>query len=108
MNRIKFFFATLIAGIAFAVGGPAMSQVCGEAYMQIGGGDAGTINCIPIEQYYPPADVQLEDPGPEWATRWGAIAYDGVAGKFGGAENLTSLGRAKKASRALFDHSDPP
>jgi Domain of unknown function (DUF4189) len=96
MNRTKFFYATLAAAIAFAFSGPAISQNCGGGFVQEGG--QGYTICVPIESYYPPQGVLLEDPGPQWASRWGAIAYDPVVGRFGGAENLASKAGAKKAA----------
>jgi len=38
------------------------------------------------------------NPGPQWATRWGAIATDGANSRLGGAENLSSKRRAQKAA----------
>jgi hypothetical protein len=96
MNLAKICLTALAFVVALAFGVPTVAQSCGSAFIQEGG--QGYTICVPIESYYPPQDVVLEDPGPQWATRWGAIAYDGVAGKFGGAENLTSMGRAKKAA----------
>ncbi len=92
----RIFALVLALGATVSLGGPALSQNCGSGFIQEGG--QGYTICVPIESYYPPQDVPLEDPGPQWATRWGAIAYDPVAGRFGGVENLPSKGGAKKAA----------
>lgn len=36
--------------------------------------------------------------GPQWATRWGAIAVDGDKGAFGGVEGQRSKGAAKRSA----------
>jgi hypothetical protein len=41
------------------------------------------------------------DPGPRWDFRWGAIAVDGDAGKFAGADGLATPDKAKKAAIKL-------
>jgi hypothetical protein len=41
---------------------------------------------------------ECPNPGPYWATRWGAIAVDGGTGKFGGIEGLSSKRKAQKAA----------
>lgn len=40
------------------------------------------------------------NPGPSWATRWGAIAVDDSVGTFGGVEGLTSKRQAQRAAIA--------
>lgn len=70
-----------------------VAQACGGGYVQEGG--SGIISCVPI---YPPATQDVQNVGPQWATRWGAIAFDPTAGRFGGAEGLDSERRAKKAA----------
>jgi Domain of unknown function (DUF4189) len=41
------------------------------------------------------------DPGPRWEYRWGAIAVDGAKGKFGGADDLADVRKARKAAIKL-------
>jgi Domain of unknown function (DUF4189) len=71
----------------------AMAQSCGEGYIQQGG--QGTLVCVPMQQA---SSEVLRDPGPQWVTRWGAIAVDGEAGKFGGVDGLVNKRKAKKAA----------
>jgi Domain of unknown function (DUF4189) len=47
------------------------------------------------------APPQPPDPGPRWEFRWGAIAVDGQAGKFAGADGLATPSKAKKAATKL-------
>lgn len=66
---------------------------CPNGYYPIGGGNSGWQGCAPMstgDAGNPP------DPGPQWATRWGAIAVDGDKGSFGGVEGQRSKGAAKK------------
>lgn len=44
---------------------------------------------------------QPPDPGPRWDFRWGAIAVDGQAGRFAGADGLETPSKAKKAATKL-------
>jgi hypothetical protein len=74
--------------------GLAKAQSCGAGYIQHGGN--GVVVCEPIVEA-PPADV-LQNPGPQWVTRWGAISVDLELGKFGGAQGLASKGKAEKAA----------
>lgn len=72
---------------------------CPQGYYPIGGGNGGWQGCAPIPssgggQSSPP------DTGPQWAKRWGAIALDPSAGRYGGAEGQSSARRAEKAAVA--------
>jgi Domain of unknown function (DUF4189) len=91
-------FAAFCFGLFWSPVG--LAQNCGSAFVQQGGGDAGYIICTPVEDYQPvdQAAAAQQALGPEWATRWGAIAYDGKAGHFGGKEGLESKRRAEKAA----------
>ncbi len=68
---------------------------CPDGYFPIGG--QGVQGCAPIpgEPNSPPPP-----PGPQWATRWGAIAYDSKTGGLGGVEGLSSKRKAGKAATA--------
>lgn len=70
---------------------------CGGGAMEYGGGNAGYTVCVPMDTAATPV-IGSVNPGPAWATRWGAIAIDGAAGRFGGAEGLNSERQAKKAA----------
>lgn len=72
---------------------------CPAGQFPIGGGSAGWEGCAPYE--VPAHGGSPIDPGPKWATRWGAIAVDGNAGKFGGVEGMASRSRASKAATQI-------
>jgi hypothetical protein len=80
------------SGLALADGN------CPDGYFPIGGGNAGWEGCAPYEV---PAGDPPPDPGPQWATRWGAIAVDGQVGRFGGVEGMSSEGRARRSAIKL-------
>jgi hypothetical protein len=61
---------------------------CPAGYYESSGG--GVSGCIA----YPTASGQPPDPGPQWSTRWGAIAT--ATGTFGTANNLSSKRKAQK------------
>jgi Domain of unknown function (DUF4189) len=73
------------------------AQSCGAGYRQEGG--AEIIHCVPLEQ--PPTPSEPSSTGPLWETRWGAIAVDSIAGKFGGAERMTNKREAEKAAKNI-------
>ena len=64
--------------------------------MPLGGQQAGWTGCAPVNA----PNVDPPDPGPHWATRWGAIAVDGKAGKFGAIDGSGSKRHASKAAIA--------
>lgn len=79
------------AGVFFR----AEANICPPGYYPIGGGTGGWTGCAPMpggNSESPP------DPGPQWASRWGAIYIDGTNGVFGTAQNMSSRARAKKAA----------
>lgn len=72
----------------------AVAQSCPHGYMPLGGAQAGWSGCAPMIQ----GQETPPDPGPQWATRWGAIAVDGKAGKFGAIDgNRTKRSASKTA-----------
>jgi Domain of unknown function (DUF4189) len=73
----------------------AEGNICPDGYYPIGGGNAGWEGCAAYE--VAPGQPQ-PDPGPLWVSRWGAIAVDGAAGKFGGEDGLQSKRKAEKAA----------
>jgi Domain of unknown function (DUF4189) len=68
-------------------------QTCPSGYYPVGGRDAGWFGCAPVNGQ---SGTEPADPGPEWATRWGAIATG--KGAFGTANNLSSARKAEKAA----------
>jgi hypothetical protein len=84
----------LVSATLLSLSVMANAQSCGAGYIQHGGG--GVVVCEPIVEA-PPASV-LQNPGPQWVTRWGAISVDLELGKFGGAQGLASKGKAEKAA----------
>jgi hypothetical protein len=94
MTRICRLVIALMAFFWFA---PTYAQSCG-GNVQYGGGNAGWIMCIPPDQAGAPAGVSLSAPGPEYETRWGAIAVDMNVKTYGGIEGLDSKRSAKKAA----------
>jgi hypothetical protein len=95
MTRISLLI--IIYVVMFAWAAPAHSQSCG-GNVQYGGGNAGWIMCIPPGQAEAPVGVSLTAPGPQWETRWGAIAVDNGVGTYGGIEGFDSKRRAQKAA----------
>ena len=77
----------LIAGSSWAEGGS-----CPDGYYPIGG--QGFQGCAPI----PTRENPPPDPGPQWVTRWGAIAYDATLGRIGSIEDMPSKRKADKAA----------
>jgi hypothetical protein len=73
----------------------AEGNICPDGYYEIGGGNAGWIGCAAYD--VAPGQPQ-PDPGPLWVSRWGAIAVDGDAGKFGGKDGLQSKRKAERAA----------
>ena len=71
---------------------------CPQGYYPVGGGNGGWAGCAPIPGSGGGQSMPPPDPGPQWATRWGAIAVDGAAGKFGGANDMTSERKAQRAA----------
>jgi hypothetical protein len=71
---------------------------CPDGYFPVGGGNGGWGGCAPITPPTGGSNYQVPDPGPRWATRWGAIAIDGSTGSFAGMEGLSSKRKAQKAA----------
>lgn len=73
----------------------AHAQVgCPPGYYPIGGGSAGWNSCAPMGSVGQPPP----DPGPRWATRWGAIAVDNGRSAWGYADGAFTKKRASKAA----------
>jgi Domain of unknown function (DUF4189) len=70
---------------------------CPDGYYPIGGGNAGWEGCA---AYQTAPGAPPPDPGPQWSTRWGAMAVDATTGRFGGAEGHSSARLAKKGAIA--------
>lgn len=89
MNRF------LVAVVLVCIPGLSLAQgfACGSETTQMGGG--GAIACIPRDQPQDFSDPVPAAPlGPEWETRWGAIALGG--GGFGAANDVDSRRKAEK------------
>lgn len=71
---------------------------CPSGYYPIGGGNAGWTGCAPMNSGSGAGSSEPANPGPSWATRWGAIAADHQAGKLAGVEGLASKREAKRAA----------
>jgi Domain of unknown function (DUF4189) len=71
----------------------AQQMACPPGSVPIGGGDAGWSSCSPVSGQ---GETTPPDPGPEWATRWGAIAT--ANGAFGTANNFPIARKAEKAA----------
>ena len=76
--------------------GFVFAQSCPHGYMPLGGQQAGWTGCAPISA----PDQPPPDPGPQWSTRWGAVAVDAGAGRFGGVDGAVSKRSAYKAAVA--------
>lgn len=71
---------------------------CPQGYYPVGGGNGGWAGCAPIPGAGGGQSTAPPDTGPQWAKRWGAIAYDSVAGSLGGADGMMSKRKADKAA----------
>lgn len=80
----------LAAAVIGAFPSIAHAQSCPHGYMPLGGQQAGWTGCAPINA----SNVDPPDPGPQWASRWGAIATstDG----FGVSQDRSGKREAKK------------
>jgi hypothetical protein len=74
----------------------AQSISCGGSDTQSGGGSV--VVCTPNETE-PGSTLTSAPAGPLFQKRWGAIAVDGPAGKFGGVDGQTSKGAAEKGAK---------
>lgn len=83
--------ASAFAGMVLFFAGPSRAEGgCPDGYFPIGGGNGGWQGCAPMVGG---GDV---DPGPQWESRWGAIATG--SGAFGAVENATSKGSAERTA----------
>lgn len=87
-----------LAAMAFVSSDAFAEGNCPDGYYPIGGGNGGWQGCAPIPGNGSSNGPQ--NPGPQWATRWGAIATDGARSSLGGAEKHSSKRRAQKAAVA--------
>ena len=62
--------------------------------MPLGSQQAGWTGCAPVGA----PDQPPPDPGPQWASRWGAIAVDSLHGKWGYIDGAASKRQASKAA----------
>jgi len=90
-------FSCVVAYVAFVPVNASAEGNCPSGYYPIGGGNGGWQGCAPMSSG---AGGAPPNPGPQWATRWGAIAHDGKLGRFGGAEGFTAKRKAEKAAIA--------
>jgi Domain of unknown function (DUF4189) len=83
----------LLAAATFLGYGTELSAEgnCPPGYYQTGATDY--VGCAPLPGQ---GGTAPPDPGPEWATRWGAIAT--ANGAFGTANNLSSARKAEKTA----------
>lgn len=89
MNRQSLVFLGLLTCSFVSYG-----QSCPHGYMPLGGQQAGWVGCAPIGG----ANQSPPDPGPQWQSRWGAIAT--TNGAFGVANGMSSKRKASKAALA--------
>lgn len=102
--RLKFGKTSLavigLAGWLIALGAAQAQVVCPPGMEQHRTGSQndgfGVALCGPIREQEQEQEPEL----PAWATRWGAIASDGLAGAFGAAEGMRSKRKAKNAAMA--------
>lgn len=73
---------------------PIQAQWCPPGYVPIGGDQAGWKGCAPITG----PSQSVPDPGPRWATRWGAIAVDNVQSAWGYFDGAPNKRRAAEAA----------
>jgi hypothetical protein len=90
-------FGLLLSGISHAEGN------CPEGYYPIGG--SGAEGCAQVPGYNQQQGRQYQqqeqqEPSPQWANRWGAIATDSIKGILGVATHLASESEADDDSLA--------
>jgi hypothetical protein len=93
---MKCFFtiAILVGLLSMPVLAHAEGGTCPDGYYPVGG--PGVQGCAPI----PGGGGESVDPGPEWETRWIAVAVDSGEGVFGAAKDMSSKRNASKAAIA--------
>lgn len=92
---IRIFVAIIVSLFSAGIIPHAEANTCPPGYYPIGGGTGGWTGCAPI----PGGNTQSPpDPGPQWASRWGAIYFDNERGVFGVSENMPSKGKARKVA----------
>lgn len=82
--------ALLGSGFPFS----ALAQSCPHGYIPLGGGQAGWTGCAPSVS----ANQQAPDPGPQWVSRWGAIAVDNTTMSVASVVSMPSERKAEKAA----------
>ncbi|NUO74953.1 MAG: DUF4189 domain-containing protein [Lysobacter sp.] len=89
----------LFAGLM--VNGARAEQGCPSGFTPNAAGTPGA-QCIPIGGLNGSGDGggYSQDPGPQWASRWGAIAIDNASGKTGLAGSMSSKRKAEKGALA--------
>ena len=86
---------SLLFGLIFLLASvPVRAQWCPPGYVPIGGDHAGWKDCAPVAG----PNQSIPEPGPEWATRWGAIAVDNVRSAWGYADGASTKKLASKAT----------
>ena len=92
--------ASPLVGMALLFAAPSRAEGgCPDGYFPIGGGNGGWQGCAPM------GGGRDEDPGPQWKSRWGAIATG--KGAFGAVENATSKGTAERIAMQRCRASTP-
>ena len=91
--RLMKFYCAIVFLLAWA-SCPSLgyAQSCPHGYMPLGGQGAGWTGCAPINA----SNIDPPDPGPQWASRWGAVATS--ADGFGASQDQRSKREAKKAA----------
>lgn len=84
----------LLGVVLLLVSLPIKAQWCPPGYVPIGGDQAGWKDCAPVAG----SNESIPDPGPQWATRWGAIAVDNAKSAWGFFDGASSKRRASKAA----------
>ena len=86
--------AVLMTLLALGLPSTVLAQGCPHGYMPLGGGQAGWSGCAPVVSANQPAP----DPGPQWASRWGAIAADNTTMSVASVAEMSSKRKAQKAA----------
>jgi hypothetical protein len=97
MHRWRFLLAVFVV-LLFGQFEAKGEGNCPPGQYPIGGGDAGWSGCAPMGQGG--GDGGSSDFGGVWEKRWGAIAIDDKAGKYGAADGARSKGAARKSAIA--------
>jgi Domain of unknown function (DUF4189) len=93
LNKMSTLYRISVALLLLSLSHMVAAQQCPPGYWPLGSDQAGWKDCAPMTPNQLPPD-----PGPQWETRWGAIAT--ADGAFGTGNSLTTKRKAEKQAIA--------